>query len=591
MKRRAKKDSKKPEASPVDNALHRLRESTLSELAYVVRVHQDNSYPMSRGDWAYVTSLGDIYLNPNREAAVPEWEYVLAKCMLHLGMGHFQHNKMADLSWIQACDCMAVRFLQDSRIGTPPASFGSLLPITAKNEETAWEQIRIMPQPSGAEAFSTMTAGRPDMIWEGECRIDYVELLGQSLQNSLRSAVRVAAGLPKYWGYSRWDHSVYYAQIKDWFVSSYPLLGAVAADFKIICEPSVVQHMGIQVAAVCPQCKEIYINPDPPFRLNDDEWKFVFAHEFLHAALCHAPRCESRKTNLWNAACDYVINDWLHEMDIGSMPEFALFEPMFHGLTAEAIYDLLLTDVRSNKWQIASDRLYGDDGWWDTLEGGKTDAFYRSALQRGLEYHHSQGCGFLPAGLVEEIYAINQPPIPWDVALARWFDDTFIPLEHRHTYARPSRRQSATPDIPRPGWYSEDTPSEQRIFGVILDTSGSMERYLLSAALGTIASYSQAREIRYVRVVFCDAVAYDQGIMSPEEIAGAVQIRGRGGTVLQPGIDLLEHDAKFPKDAPLLIITDGACDRLSLYGRNHAFLLPAGKWLPFVPKGLVFHLK
>ena len=124
-----------------------------------------------------------------------------------------------------------------------------------------------------------------------------------------------------------------------------------------------------------------------------------------------------------------------------------------------------------------------------------------------------------------------------------------------------------------------------------MDSSGPMDRALLAAALGSIASYSQAREVHHVRVVFCDAAPYDQGIMHPEEIAGAVKVRGRGGTVLQPAVDLLNRDPKFPKDAPGLIITDGDCDRLTLRGRNHAFLVPAGNRLPFPPKGPVFRLK
>lgn len=118
-----------------------------------------------------------------------------------------------------------------------------------------------------------------------------------------------------------------------------------------------------------------------------------------------------------------------------------------------------------------------------------------------------------------------------------------------------------------------------------------MERGLLAAALGSIASYAESRDVHHVRVVFCDAVAYDQGIMAPDEIAGTVKVRGRGGTKLQPGIDLLDTDAAFPKEAPLLIITDGACDRLNLRGRTHAFLIPAGNRLPFTPHGPVFRLK
>lgn len=118
-----------------------------------------------------------------------------------------------------------------------------------------------------------------------------------------------------------------------------------------------------------------------------------------------------------------------------------------------------------------------------------------------------------------------------------------------------------------------------------------MERHLLAAALGSIASYSEARDVHHIRLVFCDAAAYDQGVIHPDDLAEAVQVRGRGGTVLQPGIDLLDRDPKFPKNAPLLIITDGQCDRLNLRGRNHAYLIPYGNRLPFPPRGPVFRLK
>jgi len=69
-----------------------------------------------------------------------------------------------------------------------------------------------------------------------------------------------------------------------------------------------------------------------------------------------------------------------------------------------------------------------------------------------------------------------------------------------------------------------------------------------------------------------------------------VEVKGRGGTVLQPGIDLLEKAHDFPEQGPILIITDGFCDHLHVR-REHAFLLPEGRSLPFVPKGPVFPVK
>jgi hypothetical protein len=297
-------------------------------------------------------------------------------------------------------------------------------------------------------------------------------------------------------------------------------------------------------------------------------------------------------------ACDYVINLWLSEMGVGDRPPSCLYDEQFRGLSAEAVYDRIVTDLRLFR-KLATlrgvglgDILQGGDNWWLRGDGIDLDAFYRRSLGQGLSYHEEQGRGYLPAGLVEEIRALSHPPIPWDVELARWFDEQFTPLEKIRSYARPSRRQSSTPDIPRPNWTVSKAALDGRTFGVILDTSGSMDRSLLAAALGAIASYAAARDVPGARVVFCDAEAYDQGYMKPEDIAGTVKVKGRGGTVLQPAIDLLNRSEDFPKTAPLLIITDGYCDdRLILYGREHAYLIPEGRSLPFVPKGKVFRVR
>ncbi len=107
-------------------------------------------------------------------------------------------------------------------------------------------------------------------------------------------------------------------------------------------------------------------------------------------------------------------------------------------------------------------------------------------------WHQDQGRGLLPAGLVEEIEALAQPPIPWDVELAQWFDHHFPPRERPRSYARPSRRQMATPEIPRPRYVAVDDGSI-RTFAVLLDTSGSMDRKLLAKALGAKCGAVESR--------------------------------------------------------------------------------------------------
>ncbi len=199
-----------------------------------------------------------------------------------------------------------------------------------------------------------------------------------------------------------------------------------------------------------------------------------------------------------------------------------------------------------------------------------------------LDWNIGESCGC-------NLLTLPPPPIPWAVELAQWLDLHFAPVEKRRTYARASRRQFSTPDIPRPSWACADDWAEARTVGVVLDTSGSMERADLARALGAIASYCVSREVPRVRVVFCDAHPYDQGYLAPEDVAGRVRVRGRGGTVLQPGIDLLESAVDFPGKGPVLVITDGGGDRVRVR-REHAFLMTRKGRLPLVALGRVFRM-
>ena len=72
---------------------------------------------------------------------------------------------------------------------------------------------------------------------------------------------------------------------------------------------------------------------------------------------------------------------------------------------------------------------------------------------------------------------------------------------------------------------------------------------------------------------------------------GRVMVKGRGGTVLQPAVDLLENAKDFPKNGPILIITDAEIEHDLKVRHEHAFLIPDGSRLPFRPRGKVFYFK
>lgn len=171
----------------------------------------------------------------------------------------------------------------------------------------------------------------------------------------------------------------------------------------------------------------------------------------------------------------------------------------------------------------------------------------------GLSLHDQLGHSMLPAGLVAEIRALVHPPLTWDVALARWFDEHFPAVERQRSYARPSRRQAANPAVPMSGYRRPEEAVARRTFGVVLDTSGSGP-----------TSCSAGRSVR-----------------SPPMRRRAAPGCSRASTC---------SDAPdFPATGPILVITDGGCDVVRMR-REHAFLVPAGAMLPFTPRGPLFRM-
>ena len=77
-----------------------------------------------------------------------------------------------------------------------------------------------------------------------------------------------------------------------WFIDHYPLLGGLAAHFKIVEDYQYCVKNEISVAAVSVYDEEIYINS--AVRYTEQQWRFVLAHEYLHAGLGHQERCRGR---------------------------------------------------------------------------------------------------------------------------------------------------------------------------------------------------------------------------------------------------------------------------------------------------------
>ena len=414
-----------------------------------------NAHLSNHSSLACVTKNGEISVNIHARLNAAEWAYVMAHHLLHLAFGHFDKNKMPSaaeiypLVWNKACDIYVTRFLTD--IGFSGSLFqdpSAFYPIKLNDERKIYEYLLDTEGISPKQTYGLNTSSTCDMfgisspiVYKKGEQNEYTETFAAAINHSIKKVVIHAGGHDA----SKKKDTVL-SKASEWFLSHYPLLGGLASSFKIIEDIDLCRRYEIHIAAVDAVHGEIYTNPSCCLTL--EEWKFVLAHEYLHAGLCHHERCQGRNHYLWNIACDYVINDWLLAMHIGSMPEEdLLYDESLHNMSAEAIYDLIVKKMRKFKKHATfrgygKGDLFGDQGprFEGLHKGISLDEFFKNALREGLDYHTTHSRGYLPAGLIEEIRALSMPPIPWEVQLGRWFDEQFPPLEKHRTYVRPSRR-------------------------------------------------------------------------------------------------------------------------------------------------------
>jgi predicted metal-dependent peptidase len=522
-----------------------------------------------------------LWLNPHHRHVISaqQWASTVAHLLLHLGLNHAARCEERDPTlWTAACEEAVENLLPLFGVG------GGRRLENAEREERIYERLAEELRSSGRERLNYSTpAGqnRPDLVgldrrlaWND----DYEKALGEGIQLAMESVVAEAAETlgedVSNRGFAPVDRA------RRWVLNEFPLLGPLATQIRVIADARLCEQMDISIAAVNGYLGEMYFHPS--WNFTHEEWIFIYVHELLHVALLHHSRGRGRDPWVWNLACDFIINGWLVEMGVGHLPSIgALYDPRLQGMSADEVYDLLARDPKRCKGLRGFRGKLGDvllDGVRKIYRDDVTtmDDLYRRCLQAGLSAHHR---GMVPAGLVEEIRSLFSPPVAWDVDLGRWMDG-HVPLmrESLRSYARASRRQASTPDIPRPARYIPHEWREACTFGVVLDTSGSMDRELLGRALGTIAAYSEGRDVPRVRLVLCDAAPYDQGFVSPTELRGIFPIKGRGGTVLQPAVNFLVSRPDFPPQAPVMVITDGWCEEEVYCPREHCFVLPRKSW-------------
>ena len=123
----------------------------------------------------------------------------------------------------------------------------------------------------------------------------------------------------------------------------------------------------------------LYYNPKWFEGLTSMERVGFLAHEVMHVVLLHITRRQEREPEKWNIACDYAINNYIHDVLRQPLPEGGLIDVQKYGKdSAEKIYSTLMNDDEALNDLIDQDSDSEDSDEQQDQEGEQDEHGLRS---------------------------------------------------------------------------------------------------------------------------------------------------------------------------------------------------------------------
>ena len=293
-------------------------------------------------------------------------------------------------------------------------------------------------------------------------------------------------------------------------------------------------RIGEQVETAATDGKSIWFNPGFLASLSDVETDGLLTHEILHAALLHPLRRGTRQAELWNIACDIVVNGMIREAGGVELPRGAIERPKLAHLSAEEIYNRLLAMKKPPKLQLHDlmEIADHDSNPNSEREQAELEGHWRMARDQARivvdklvasgKYQGSQ-----PWGSSRDWQRVGQPEVDWRTVLWRYLVRT--PVD----YTGFDRRFIGQ------GLYLEALDGESVDVAVAIDTSGSIGGGELNQFLAEISGILSSSPHIRCQLFFIDAELY--GPYDIQSIEDAPRPEGGGGTSFVPFFEWLDQ--------------------------------------------------
>lgn len=251
-------------------------------------------------------------------------------------------------------------------------------------------------------------------------------------------------------------------------------------------------------------------NPRFVEKVDPDQLVFLVAHEVMHIVFAHAQRRGNRDHELFNIACDAVINEILISERVGTFIEGGVRMQGAEKETSENIYKVLAQNSSPGEGnESGGNRKRGEGkGYEGQLSikdlpeevAQKTDAEVKAAVAEGkLKLGQAAAMarmqGKMSGALAGIIDKLLESKLPWYQILERYMVDK---ADQRYNWSRPHRRRLNIAYMPS----RERYPSMGEIV-VGIDVSGSISDREVSQFLGHCKAIFDLCHPKKIYVVYC----------------------------------------------------------------------------------------
>jgi len=238
--------------------------------------------------------------------------------------------------------------------------------------------------------------------------------------------------------------------------------------------------------------RNLYYNTAFFREMNVSEIEFVIGHEILHCAFDHMTRTEKRDKQLFNIACDYLVNNCLIKNNIGSIPSFidCYHDQKYDGWTAEEVYDDLLKNAEKVKMlaSLLDEHMDLEDNQGDQNRPSYSEEEIQKIkddIRESMISSAQSASGDVPVEIQRLVKDLTEPKMDWREIIRQQIQST---VKNDYSFVRPSRK-SMSSGVVLPGIIN-DTEID---ICVCIDTSGSIRdeqiRDFLSEVKGITSQY------------------------------------------------------------------------------------------------------